>query len=256
MKQMCRAVLIGILSILFNAGNGADNSIGCSPLSSSNSGRVIAQIPSQIAAETKEKEIKGKEKQVKGKKAEPVFEGRSMEFIDPSFTVMIPVKNWQAEETKDPANPLILSHDNTAMIQILTFQSTMTTIPELVLQLNKTFDKQFSADGAKDYAVEGSKDYRNVSMAGKRVRAHFNIKSSVFVLEQIYLNSDDRIFVITLMVRKSLYKNVIVDFEGVAESLTINAPLPTQAPTVTPAPTPAPSSSSPATPQVEERRNE
>ncbi|MGV8125472.1 MAG: hypothetical protein AB2L14_37485 [Candidatus Xenobiia bacterium LiM19] len=251
MKQMCRVIFIGVLAVLFNAVNCADKSIGCSPVSSFAPAIVITQLPAQIAADTKEKEAKGKVK-----KAEPVFEGKPMEFNAPPFNVLIPVKNWKAEETNDPANPLTLSHANTGLIQILTFQSTMTTIPELIEQLNKTFERQFSADGAREYAIEGSKDYKNASMAGKRVRAHFRIERDIFILEQIYLQGNERVFVITLMVKKPLYRNVIVDFDGVAKSLAISAPLPSPEPTLTPAPTPAPSSSSPATPQAEEKRNE
>ncbi|MHC9541738.1 MAG: hypothetical protein AB9903_19705 [Vulcanimicrobiota bacterium] len=251
MKQMCKVIFIGMLAVLFNAGNCADKSIGCSLVSSSAPGRVITRLPAQVAADTKEKEAKGKEK-----KAAPVFEGKPMELNTPPFNVMIPVKSWKVEETHDPANPLILSHTNAGLIQILTFQSTMTTIPELIEQLNKTFEKQFSADGAKEYAIEGSKDYKNVSMAGKRVRAHFRIERDIFILEQIYLQGNERVFVITLMVKKPLYKNVIVDFDGVAKSLATAAPLPSPAPTLTPATTPAPSSSPPATPQAEEKRNE
>ncbi len=237
MKQMRSAIFISIVVILLTALSSAEKTVGCSLISTPTSGEVIAQPSEMAAAETKKKE----------KKAEPVFEGKPMEFNAPAFRVSIPAKNWKVEETHDPANPLILTHTNTALIQILTFQSTMTTIPELVEQLNKTFEKQFTAEGAREYAIEGSKDYKNVSMAGKRVRSHFKTESDVFVLEQIYLQGDERVFVITLMVKKPLYKSVIVDFDGMAESLETATPLPS--------PTPSPTSS-PATLQVEEKRNE
>jgi len=242
MKQICRVIFICVISALLGAGIRYGQDMVCSASSQG----LLSQTPNKAAAEKKGKE----------KKAEPVFEGKQMEISSPPLTVMVPAKNWKVEDTEDPANPLILTHANTALIQILTFQSTMTTVSELPEQLNKTFEKQFAADGAKEYVIEGSKDYRSASMSGRRVRAHFKTAKDIFLLDQIYLQGSERVFVVTLLVKKPLYKAVAVDFEGVARSLSVSVPQPSPEPSLSPSPSPSPSTQSPATMQVEEKRNE
>jgi hypothetical protein len=137
------------------------------------------------------------------------------------FTITIPQDTWKADLKDDDAAPLELSHPGSALVQLVTFQKTMATIPELIGSLNAAYEKKFTDDGAKEYAIKINKDFKFKSRAGKRVLSTFRKGKDAFLLDQMYVEGNDRIFVLVLTINKAGYDKVKSDFEKMARSMTL-----------------------------------
>ncbi|MDQ7824189.1 MAG: hypothetical protein RDV48_15410 [Candidatus Eremiobacteraeota bacterium] len=155
----------------------------------------------------------------------PGNEVKQYDFEKSGFSVTVPVKSWKIEKDTDDSSSLELTLTGKGIVvQILSFQKTMATVPELIKELNRTFKKNFSGDGAQDYAMQSQKDWRAGALAGKRVIARFLQGKEVFFNDQIYAEGDDRVVVFTLIAKKPLYDAAKKDFEKMAGSLIMKEP--------------------------------
>lgn len=156
-----------------------------------------------------------------GQKEPGKSEGKQV-FIDRlGFKMTVPGEKWKAQLKDEDASPLELSHPGSGLIQLVCFQKTMATIPELTTSLNGAYEKKFSADGASEYAIKVNKDYKFKTLSGKRVLSTFKKGKETFVLDQVYLEGADRIFVLVLTISKAGYEAVKGDFEIMIKSIVL-----------------------------------
>jgi hypothetical protein len=151
-------------------------------------------------------------------------EGRQLFFGEWGFQVKVPEKNWKVTENHDERNPVELVHTRGALIQVMTFSTTMTGLDELQESLNKTYENNFTRDGAKNYKCLGKKPYKTANFAGRRARYTFVAGKELYTLDQIYLEGKDRIYVIVLTAKKEVYAQALKDFETLAASCEPAAP--------------------------------
>ena len=152
-------------------------------------------------------------------KAVEKFDGKPMVFTQWGFQILVPRENWQITETNDEAIPLELTHGKGALIQLMMFPKTMTTLEEAFVSLNRRFENNFCRDGVKDYKISFNKEYRTPSHTGRRVKAVFTSGKGTFIVDQVYLEGQERIFVLVMTGTNKVHAAALKDFEGMALSL-------------------------------------
>jgi hypothetical protein len=144
--------------------------------------------------------------------------GQVITFENLGFRVTMPEKNWKAAKSDDDAIPLELTYRDSSLIQVMTFLKTMTTIPELTVSLNKTYETRFSEDGASHYAIFKENPWKYGAWAGRRVMARWKKDKEEFISDQIYIDGTERIVVFVLTSGNSGYAALKGDFEKFCQS--------------------------------------
>ncbi len=165
----------------------------------------------------------GESRQVQGVgavpgKGTPGPKSREVVLEKPGIQVKVPEKNWKVTLYDDGSNPLELLHSSGAIIQMLTFPTTMVNLAEIVALITARYENSLAVDGAKNHKFLGEKDYNTAHFVGKRAKSTFVRGKEMYTLEQLSLEGKDRIYVMVLIARTAAYAKVSRDFEALAAS--------------------------------------